>query len=79
VVRVAKILKQHFKTSEAAAVAEATNMAVTDGLYSKRQGLVRLLEPEGGIGLNVRGMFAKAAQDKPELRNGIGMGRMSWL
>jgi hypothetical protein len=67
-VRVAKILKKHFKTSESAAVAEATNIAVTDGLYSEREPLIEYEASEDSIRLNVAGTFASASKADPELK-----------
>jgi hypothetical protein len=70
-VRVAKILHHHFNTSEPAAVVEAINIAVTDGLYSRHRPLVSFLESEDAVRLNLEGTFARSAGGDPELKNSV--------
>jgi hypothetical protein len=76
-VRVAKILRHHFQTSEDEAVAEATNIAVTDGLYSEHPPLISFLEPQAAVRLNLGGTFARAG--KVDLDSKYGMHRILFL
>jgi hypothetical protein len=70
-VRVAKILCHHFNTSEPAAVVEAINITITDGLYSRHRPLVSFLESKDTVRLNLEGAFARSARGDPKLKNSV--------